>query len=104
MRGVVEAVRQLVDLAAGDPRLSQAVGDRALRESAGMLSPVDPLLGDCGDDGTVDHERSGRVVALRNAILVLVELRPTRLFEGYRAFEPANPEDLHRQAFRSRSG
>src|SRR5438552_1728428 len=92
---VVEPVRQLVDLADRDARLCQAVGDRAVREGAGMLPPVDPLLGDGGDDGTVHDEGSSRVVALRDAILALVELRPTRLLERYRAFEPADPEDLH---------
>src|SRR5438128_7740041 len=104
VRRVVEAVRQVVDLVYRDARLGQAAGDCAPREGTGMLASVDPLLGDGGDNRTVDHEGSGRVVTLRDAILALVEPRPTRPLERYRPLEPADPEDLHPQAFRSQSG
>src|SRR5256885_16299885 len=55
VRRVVEAVRQLVDLVYRDARLGQAAGDCAPREGTGMLPSVDPLLGDSGDNRTVDH-------------------------------------------------
>ena len=74
-------MRDLVHLFDRESGLGEAVGDRASGEVTGMLAPDDPLLRDARDHGAIHDQHGGRIVALRNSILSLVEVRPMRALE-----------------------
>ena len=100
VRGIVEAVHQLVDLLDGETGLLQAVGDRALGKVPRVLAAADPLFGHGRDHGPVHDQRRRRVVPLGDAVLTLVQVLPARPLERNGAFEPADAEDVHLRVLR----
>ena len=88
-------MRDLVDLVQIEAGFGQAVPNGEARELARVLPPVEPLLGDPGNDLPVHDQRRGGIVSLRDPVLSLVEIGPVRLLERDRAFEPADSYDLH---------
>src|SRR5437764_12377923 len=103
VRRVVERVRDLVDVAAVEPRDREARLDRAERERSGVLPPADAFLGDGRNALAVDDERRRRVVTLRDPVFAFLVAGPLLALEVDRPVEPADAEALQLRSARARA-
>jgi hypothetical protein len=60
-----------------------------------VFPAIEPLFGRSAHELSGANQRCCGILALRDAIFARIEVRPTRLLEVNRLFEPANPEDVH---------
>src|SRR2546430_1480216 len=95
MRREIERVHDLVDIAKCDTSFGKAIRDGVDGEVAGMFLSTEPLLGSGRNQFTVNEQRRGGVVSLRDAIFAVIEARPMRLLKGNGFFEAADSENDH---------
>ena len=96
IRPIIEAVHDLVHVVQRQPRLREAVGDRAPREVTAVLAAIHPLLGHRRHHAAVRDQHRRRVVALRETVLPLVQARPVRPLERDGALESTDSQDVQR--------
>src|SRR5207302_394433 len=99
IRGVVEAVGELVDLVDAEPGFLQTRRERARRTAPRVLPAVEPLLRRRRHDGAVHPQRRRRIVTLRNAVLPLFEPGPMGSLERDGPFASADSDDVHGRPF-----
>ena len=96
IRPVIEAMHDLVHVVQREPRLREAVGDRALGEVTAVLAAVHPFLGHRRHHAAVRDQRRRCIVALRETVFPLVQARPVRPLERDGALESTDPQNVQR--------
>ena len=85
-------MRDFVDLFDRQTRFRQTISDSRGGEISGVLFAREPFFSSGRNTHSVDNQRSGGIVPLRDPVFAFVESRPMGLLEGNRTIETANTQ------------